>query len=1059
MHLKSILLIILMLSTFVAKAKGIDTELIKINQIRAEHFERGNQLDTLHLEKFVESESEIVKKFALFIKAIYDLENSRNAADKKITDLIDEKKWLNDIGLKNFGLLAIDDLFRICMSSKRYLLFHQINIILNHDKPFSLMSYAYDSYLFLKSGNLYNFFERQNIFKNLFIIKIDSFKSEYSKDVLNRLKCNLISIGLSNYDSTNQIKFFNKLKEIANEDVNNNSPIEDVLFLNELANWQIIKNFDKYNKILVNKLNLEFSPSFIIRVTYNNFSWKQNSNNYFIDLLNKNKYPLQIYLNSCLDFYWHDYESIKINFEDRFWSWGQYDFSSAIMEEKKDSIINFKYLDSLLNHNYFFEPNWNYLQLSSVIKRRTISRELSDVINNIKKLRYNQNAFDGQINAINLYNQYHKLDMTELIDFSNIFFGPTILLDEYNKIKNELTFDTTYTKRYDSIIGLINFLKETNYFKGYFSNEKSYLLNGLMNICTVLKNIFLSRKLYNQYDLVSEFFDFPLTDSIPNSLKVIKDKYRFLNFSRNASLQNKFIFDSLFISQLNFYQTQHIKNDSLRNEQDFYSDIAKNISIEIHSRGSINDSTLIHHLSYQQLQNELIDRFSEDNTVYNQGIDSLQAIISYKNNYFCIDDSKLKIPRYNDTLYYSFINELNNFIAGRSVIDSNSHIIAYIIAEDYYHKGINQSSSLDSIKEYLYIAYSDSRNAFFKKLISLDSLYSIIDLNNPKSSNFFSPTYFQVIDNNSKNLYNILLKPIEGFIDSTNKYKLLLPNILMTLPLDYVFSKEKGFLPRFNDYSGMTAITFEDKNIKRHFLDTITVFSEMMYNDVYCNINKANNPYLRGGISELKYSNIEMQGIKESMKVKTYRGTEATKTNFLNSLLNKTTTNLHLITHGSYIPIPDFNTQKNNIYNNENISYSSIPGKSTERQLLLFSSDSTNHLNKNNLLLSEEIKYLDDLSHINLVFLSACETGLIDDNRSNKIGFSGFAKEFIDRGVKSVIATRWKIQDKAASEFAKDYYKNLAKYNDYGEAFYITKKNYFKENKAPATWTSYVFIK
>jgi CHAT domain-containing protein len=93
------------------------------------------------------------------------------------------------------------------------------------------------------------------------------------------------------------------------------------------------------------------------------------------------------------------------------------------------------------------------------------------------------------------------------------------------------------------------------------------------------------------------------------------------------------------------------------------------------------------------------------------------------------------------------------------------------------------------------------------------------------------------------------------------------------------------------------------------------------------------------------------------------------------------------------------------------------------------------------------------------VFLSACETGLIDDNRGNKIGFSGFAKEFIDRGVKSVIATRWKIQDKAASEFAKVYYKNLAKYNDYGEAFYKTKENYFKEKKTPATWTSYVFIK
>lgn len=109
-------------------------------------------------------------------------------------------------------------------------------------------------------------------------------------------------------------------------------------------------------------------------------------------------------------------------------------------------------------------------------------------------------------------------------------------------------------------------------------------------------------------------------------------------------------------------------------------------------------------------------------------------------------------------------------------------------------------------------------------------------------------------------------------------------------------------------------------------------------------------------------------------------------------------------------------------------------------------------------MVSYEIRYFDNLSHIKNVYLSACETGLIEDRRSYSSGYSGFIREFIDRGVQSIIATRWKIQDKYASEFASLFYRNLALHKDYSVAFYQTKLQSLRSKINPSVWTSYLFI-
>jgi CHAT domain-containing protein len=227
----------------------------------------------------------------------------------------------------------------------------------------------------------------------------------------------------------------------------------------------------------------------------------------------------------------------------------------------------------------------------------------------------------------------------------------------------------------------------------------------------------------------------------------------------------------------------------------------------------------------------------------------------------------------------------------------------------------------------------------------------------------------------------------------------------------------------------------------------------MIYNDLYCNINKSINPFTRSGISSLAYSNSETDSISKIVPTYSYSGIKANKENFLNVIDNSNYQMVHLITHGAYISddlleIQDMDPFIKEVINND------------ERQLLLFSSDSnyTKHSIKNNLLTAFETRYFSNLQNIKLLYLSACQTGTSDLNEFLKLGYQGFVNNFLEKGVKSVIATRWNVSDKYSVIFANKYYQNLALHKDFQRAFFETKKYFFNNNTPPYLWTSYVFV-
>jgi CHAT domain-containing protein len=71
----------------------------------------------------------------------------------------------------------------------------------------------------------------------------------------------------------------------------------------------------------------------------------------------------------------------------------------------------------------------------------------------------------------------------------------------------------------------------------------------------------------------------------------------------------------------------------------------------------------------------------------------------------------------------------------------------------------------------------------------------------------------------------------------------------------------------------------------------------------------------------------------------------------------------------------------------------------------------------------EELWGMEVMSHLNIVVLSACQTAV--SKGSDESSPVSPASGFLQNGVKSVVATLWKVDDEATSILMQDFYKNI----------------------------------
>lgn len=185
---------------------------------------------------------------------------------------------------------------------------------------------------------------------------------------------------------------------------------------------------------------------------------------------------------------------------------------------------------------------------------------------------------------------------------------------------------------------------------------------------------------------------------------------------------------------------------------------------------------------------------------------------------------------------------------------------------------------------------------------------------------------------------------------------------------------------------------------------------------------------------KLKFSRQELSKIREVARLSGLRYSEFTKEMAAKEhmwQLDKTQSSsciLHISTHGFYYP---FKTHKEE-GDGKSKSYI-VEGRVLEPPLLrtglVFSGvncgseDTTgSHGMILGLLTSEEIAKM-NLTHIGLVVLSACETGLGDVTSYE--GVHGLQRAFKIAGVKEIIMSLWQVDDEATSRLMSEMYTNL----------------------------------
>lgn len=210
--------------------------------------------------------------------------------------------------------------------------------------------------------------------------------------------------------------------------------------------------------------------------------------------------------------------------------------------------------------------------------------------------------------------------------------------------------------------------------------------------------------------------------------------------------------------------------------------------------------------------------------------------------------------------------------------------------------------------------------------------------------------------------------------------------------------------------------------------------------------------YLPGTKNEIEQ--INEIAVNKNLKTSIYNGVNATTKNIQNSLSTESKTKIiHFATHGFFFPNISENKSNNFFVSHENPLLRSglILSGANEN----WNKKSLSNTSADGILTAEEISFM-DFSNVNLVVLSACDTGLGDI--SNLDGVIGLQSAFKLAGADKLIMSLWKVPDKETAEFFEYFYRYLLVDKlSINDSFRKTQR-LMKEKYTPYYWAAFVLI-
>jgi len=317
-------------------------------------------------------------------------------------------------------------------------------------------------------------------------------------------------------------------------------------------------------------------------------------------------------------------------------------------------------------------------------------------------------------------------------------------------------------------------------------------------------------------------------------------------------------------------------------------------------------------------------------------------------------------------------------------------------------------------------------------------------------------------------LYNCIWKPIKPFIDQSDKIYISLSGILHKISFPALTINEANVIHILSSTRLLTS---------RDYSDELRTKNAVLFGDINYNLpedgtsNPSNNSNRNINFSiyrslklnrfqALPGTGIEINEINKILNqhqfhVFTYTGHGATEKSF-REITSYLPTIIHVATHGFYFPEERSIMASDIVFDNTN--YNMTIENPMFRSGLLFAG--ANSINKTSflndgVLTANEIAGL-DLTDVEIVVLSACETGLGDIRGSE--GVFGLQRAFKLAGANSLVMSLWKIPDKQTSELMKLFYQNYLSGLSAQEALTKAQDTIRKKYPAPFYWAAFFVI-
>lgn len=323
--------------------------------------------------------------------------------------------------------------------------------------------------------------------------------------------------------------------------------------------------------------------------------------------------------------------------------------------------------------------------------------------------------------------------------------------------------------------------------------------------------------------------------------------------------------------------------------------------------------------------------------------------------------------------------------------------------------------------------------------------------------------------NFSKRLYKSIWWKLEDFVNEGDNIYFSLDGLLNKAPIE-VLSDSNGVMVNEKYNLFRLSSTRELCKQRKEDISKVVLYGGLLY-DAKPNGQKVDsieafqyygNDSIRSGWNYLPASSTEVdsisyllssQGIK-AIKKKGLKGTEES----FKKLSGSDISTIHIATHGFYFPQQEAH-YINYFHKKESKDYIS-PMK---RSGLMMTGGQSAWLGIKNIekerdgiLTAEEIATL-DLSNVNMVVLSACQTGLGDIDPGAE-GVLGIQRAFKMAGVQSLLMSLWKVDDNATAYMMQEFYSGLLSGETKHNAFKSAQQKIRNKYSNPFYWAGFVML-